>query len=275
MGHGLNINKLRQMEKDLEGDTISMRGPSLERDAKVNLLKFLQVRTVEEYELAYDNLYYELNMRPGRECLRRVQDLDPKSDLLQPKILEAQGCDADENLENQLEFYSQDATCAKVHLDKLVQEVADGHQGCNGVYPEVKSRESTKRKATKFCGGDVRKVIDMARVSVICATPEDLELAFKRLVESIEVRSPEQTEYCHRALRKLQIGCSYFGKLLYVHARRTLHPKSLVYTQQLPFRDTRGSWAAAQKSQVQLEDQRVFGYLDFPITSKAGQKIMK
>lgn len=229
MGDGLNINKLRQMEKDLEADTISMGGPSLERDAKVNLLKFLQVRTVEEYELAYDNLYDELNMHPGRECLRRVQDLDPKSDLLQPKVLEAQGCDVDEKLENQLEFYRQDATCAKVHLDKLVREVADGHQGCNGVHPEVKSRESTKRKATKFCGGDVRKVIDMARASVICATPEDLELAYKRLMEIIEVRTPlNRPNIAINALRKLQDGCS-FGKLLYFHAGRRLHPKSIGY----------------------------------------------
>ncbi|CAM9400423.1 unnamed protein product [Ectocarpus sp. 8 AP-2014] len=177
----LDINELLQMEIELEGNALS-----LERDAKVNLLKFLQVKTVKKYERAYDSLYYELNMDGGLECLHRIEELNPKSSLLQPEGLEPQGCDADENLEKQLDFYHGGALRAKVQLDKLVRELVNGHQGRTGLYAEVKSLESTRRKATKSYGGDVRRLADMARVSVICDTPEDLELACKDLMESVE-----------------------------------------------------------------------------------------
>ena len=90
-----DINELLRMESELEGDASSMREPSLERDAKVNLLKFLQIRTVKKYEEAYDDLYYELSMGEGLGCLRRIEELDPKSNLIQPKVLEQQGFDAD------------------------------------------------------------------------------------------------------------------------------------------------------------------------------------
>ncbi|CBJ26503.1 kinesin light chain-like protein [Ectocarpus siliculosus] len=181
MDDELDINELLQMEIELEGSDLS-----LERDAKVNLLKFLQVKTVKKYERAYDSLYYELNMDGGLECLHRIEELNPKSSLFQPEGLEPQGCDADENLGKQLDFYREGALRAKVQLDKLVRELVNGHQGRTGLYAEVKSLESTRRKATKSYGGDVRRLADMARVSVICDTPEDLELACKDLMESVE-----------------------------------------------------------------------------------------
>ncbi|CAM9252072.1 unnamed protein product [Ectocarpus sp. 8 AP-2014] len=181
MDDELDINELLQMEIELEGNALS-----LERDAKVNLLKFLQVKTVQKYERAYDTLYYELNMDGGLECLHRIEELNPKSSLLQPEGLEPQDCDADEKLEKQLNFYREGALRAKVQLDKLVRELVNGHQGRTGLYAEVKSLESTRRKATKSYGGDVRRLADMARVSVICDTPEDLELACKDLMESVE-----------------------------------------------------------------------------------------
>lgn len=203
MDDELDINELLQMEIELEGDTLS-----LERDAKVNLLKFLQVKTVKKYERAYDSLYYELNMDGGLEFLRRIEELNQKSSLLQPEGLELQGCDADENLEKQLDFYREGALRAKVQLDKLVRELVNGHQGRTGLYAEVKSLERTKSKATKSYGGDVRRLADMARVSVICDTPEDLELACKDLMESVEVRTPlNSVIFSTIPARKLPVGC--------------------------------------------------------------------
>ncbi|CAM9531494.1 unnamed protein product [Ectocarpus fasciculatus] len=194
MDDELDINELLQIQIKLEGLEIELEGDalSLERDAKVNLLRFLQVKTVKKYERAYDSLYYQLNMDGGLGCLRRIVELNPKSGLLQPEVLELQGCDGDEKLEKQLDFYRKGAICAKVQLDKLVQELVNSrelvnsHQGLKGLYAKVKSLESTRRKATKFYGGDVRRLADMARVSVICGTPEDLELAYKDLMESVE-----------------------------------------------------------------------------------------
>ncbi|CAN0285455.1 unnamed protein product [Pylaiella littoralis] len=180
MDDELEINELLQMELELEGGA-----PSLERDAKVNLLKFLQVKTVKKYERAYDSLYYELEMDGGLGCLRRIEERNPKSDLLQPEVLELQGCSADDKLEKQLFFYREGAIRAKVQLDELVRELLNSHQGRERSYAEVKSLESTRRKATTFFGGDIRRLADMARVSVICNTPEDLELACKGLMESV------------------------------------------------------------------------------------------
>lgn len=203
MDDELDITELLQMEIVLEGDALS-----LERDAKVNMLKFLQVKTVKEYERAYDSLYYELNLDGGMGCLRRIEELNPKSDLLQPEVLKLQGCDANEKLEKQMNFYREGAICAKVQLDKLVEELVNSHQGRKGLYAEVKSLESTRRKATKFYGTDVRRLADMARVSVICATPEDLELACKDLMESVEVRTPlKSVVLSTNTARKLQVGC--------------------------------------------------------------------
>lgn len=201
MDDELEINEL-QMEIELEGGA-----PSLERDAKVNLLKFLQVKTVKKYERAYDSLYYELEMDGGLGCLRRIEERNPKSDLLQPEVLELQGCSADDKLEKQLFFYREGAIRAKVQLDELVRELLNSHQGRERSYAEVKSLESTRRKATTFFGGDVRRLADMARVSVICNTPEDLELACKGLMESVAVRTPlKSVIFSTNATRKL-VGC--------------------------------------------------------------------
>ncbi|CAN0261424.1 unnamed protein product [Ectocarpus sp. 6 AP-2014] len=191
------INELLRLENELQGNApsvwdklfecVSIREPpSLERDAKVNLLKFLQVKTVDKYKRAYDNLYYELNKQGGLECLRRIEPAPAKSSLLQPIVLEEQRCDADGEFASQLQFYRKGAECAKEQLDELVQEVINGREGCEGVYPKIKTLESTKRKAVRFYGGNVRRVADMARAAVICNTPEDLETAYIGLMARIE-----------------------------------------------------------------------------------------
>ncbi|CAM9715217.1 unnamed protein product [Ectocarpus sp. 12 AP-2014] len=192
------INELLRLEKELQGNApsvwdkllecVSIRErPSLERDAKVNLLKFLQVKTVDKYKRAYDNLFYELNKQGGLECLRRIEPAPAKSALLQPIVLEEQSYDADEELSSQLQFYRKGAECAKEQLDELVQEVINGREGCEGVYPKIKTLESTKRKAVRFYGGNVRRVADMARAAVICNAPEDLETAYIGLMARIQV----------------------------------------------------------------------------------------
>lgn len=213
MDHELDIDELLQMEIGLEGESLS-----LARDAKVNLLKFLQVKTVKKYERAYDSLYHELNKDGGSACLRRIEELKPKSNLLQPKVLEPQGCNADEKLEKQLDFYREGAICAKVQLDKFVQELVNGHQGREGRYVEVKSLESMRRKATKSYGGDVRRLADMARVSVICSIPEDLELACKDLMESVEVRAPLKSVNFFHQRHSNPASWLSFGKHLLEHS---------------------------------------------------------
>lgn len=156
------------------------------REAKLNLLKYLQIRTVLRYEGEYDSLQHELSREGGLDCLRSIARFRSQ-DLLQPKVLAPQDCDKDDQLKHQLDFYLVDAQRAKQHLDWLVAKVVKDLEGCEVQYVEVKSLESTQRKASNFCGGDVRKVTDMARVAVICDTPEALTQAYMGIVGYLQV----------------------------------------------------------------------------------------
>ncbi|CAM9911915.1 unnamed protein product, partial [Ectocarpus sp. 8 AP-2014] len=180
----IDIAELRHLEAELENSCEKCQNP-YDRDAKLNLLKFLQIKAVLQFERAYDQLYYELNKHGGLKCLREITPARPK-DLLQPKVLELQDCHEDVRFAAQLEFYLADAKLAKNHLDELVADIAKGTGGCQVHCAEVKSRASTQRKARKSYGGDVRKVADMARVSVICDTPEAFKRAYLAIVESFQ-----------------------------------------------------------------------------------------
>ncbi|CAN0348419.1 unnamed protein product [Pylaiella littoralis] len=146
-------------------------------DAMLNILKFLQVQTVLHVQAEYDDLYFEFNKEGKLECLRSIAPIRPK-DLFQPKVLELEDCGEGDQLGQQLDFYLADAELAKACLDDLITKVAQDSSKYEVQFAPVKSRESTGRKASKFCDGDVRKVADMARVTVICATPEALKEAY-------------------------------------------------------------------------------------------------
>lgn len=151
------------------------------------MLKYLQVRTVLLFQKVYDSLYYELNKEGRLECLRNIASVRPE-DLVQPKALELQECgDEDDQLEKQLEFYLADAELAKPWLHDLVTRAAGDSRECEVQGVGVKSPESTRRKAKKFCGGDVRKVADMARVTVICDTPRALEQVYFKIMGLLQV----------------------------------------------------------------------------------------
>lgn len=161
-------------------------GLSVRRDAKVNMLKFLQTETVKQYELAYDNLYFELG--GGLECLRQIDSFAPLEDSgLFQKELDMQSLGADAKQEKQLQAYLADASAATCRLHDLVREIEKDVDGCVGKYPVVKRLDRTKCKADKSCGGDVRKVTDMARVAVVCDKPEDLVQAYRTLMERLKV----------------------------------------------------------------------------------------
>lgn len=180
-----DIEKLQHVETELKTQLESASSASL--DAKANLLKYRQVDTVLRYQAAYDALYYKLNKNEGLECLRNIAPVRPKN-LLQPKVLEPQGCSEDDQLEKELKFYLADAELAKQCLDELVAKVTKNSRKCVVRRVDVKSLESTRRKASRFCGGKVRRVADMARVAVICDTPEALEQAYLAIVQLLPVR---------------------------------------------------------------------------------------
>ncbi|CAB1117943.1 unnamed protein product [Ectocarpus sp. CCAP 1310/34] len=183
----VDIKDLIGLEAELKKSCDSATPPVV-RDAKVNLLKYLQIQTVLQFEAAYDNLYYELGKEGGLECLRDIAPFRSK-DFSQPKVLELHGCgDEDVRLANQLEFYLAGAELAKRRLDEIITNLADDWGRYEVQHVEVKSRESTQRKVRRFYGGDVRKVADMARVSVICLTPEDLQHVYSDIMGSLDVR---------------------------------------------------------------------------------------
>lgn len=68
------IKKHHRLEALLEISCGSATSP-VEQDAKVNMIKYLQIQTVSQYEKAYDALYYELNKQRGLGCLRNIAKL--------------------------------------------------------------------------------------------------------------------------------------------------------------------------------------------------------
>ncbi|CAM9457830.1 unnamed protein product [Ectocarpus sp. 12 AP-2014] len=182
----VNIDEVLRLEAELKAFRERETSP-VSLDAKVNLLKYFQVHAVKQYEEEYDNLYYELNRTGGLDCLRSIAPVR-STGVFQPKVLNLQDCSEDEQLEKQLEFYLADAELAKPRLDELVMSVADDMIKYEVQCVEVKSRESTRRKASTKHDGDVRKVADMARVTVICATPEALEEAYLGIMGSPKQR---------------------------------------------------------------------------------------
>lgn len=146
---------------------------SLERQAKVTLLKYLQVQTVKQYERAYDDLYYSWDREGRLACISKILTLKPDA-LVQPKIL--------------LDYH-EDAEIAKERLDALIAELTENSQGCEAVYAKVKPPESTQRKAEKFCGGDISKIADIARVTVVCDTPDGLLQTHEKILECFQVCS--------------------------------------------------------------------------------------
>lgn len=182
-GGVLDIVHLEEMVNDLDQLPVGSK-----REAKLNLLKYLQIAAVKAYERKYDTLYFNLRSdERGFEELRHAvrEKVPPKGELLQQPLEMAS-----------LDEYLQHAKIAKVTLDNLVHGVASegttANQGAHGlevVEALVKSPESTQRKADKSCGGKVRQVTDMARVTIVCNTVQALSYACKRLTKHAQVRN--------------------------------------------------------------------------------------
>ncbi|CAB1096777.1 unnamed protein product [Ectocarpus sp. CCAP 1310/34] len=181
----VDISELLRLEAELKSSR-ARETWTVSLDAKVNLLKYLQIQTVLQFQAAYDDMYYELHQTGGLDCLRSIAPVR-STGVFQPKVLDLQDCGQDDQLEKQLEFYLADAELAKACLDELVMNVAHDSSKYEVQCVEIKSRESTRRKASTGYDGDVRKVADMARVTVICATPEALKEAYLAIMELPEV----------------------------------------------------------------------------------------
>eukprot|EP00903_Cladosiphon_okamuranus_P010037 g9517.t3 len=161
------IQELLQLER--EASTLPW---SIERSAKVNLLKFLQVNAVKAYERAYTGLYFDVRRNEGFDALSSVPEKNHSGGAcLQP--MEA----------GSVEDYLCQAETAKVYLDRLVDSVAAGIPGREGIPAPIKTEESTRRKADKL--GGIRYLTDLARASFVCETPLDLVEVFSSLTATI------------------------------------------------------------------------------------------
>eukprot|EP00903_Cladosiphon_okamuranus_P016134 g14889.t1 len=96
----LNIERVPQMKVDIDIEELlaletelkterERATSSVTLDAKLNILKYLQVQTVLEYEAAYDALHYELNKEGGMEFVHHIAPVRSEN-LVQPKVLELQ-----------------------------------------------------------------------------------------------------------------------------------------------------------------------------------------
>lgn len=165
MGYtGLGINELVQLETELD------KLPSgIERSAKVNLLKYLQVDTVKQYERVSTGLWFDLRRDEGFHELNRIHEKQgPEDGLVQ--LMET----------GSIEDYLRQAERAKLGLDELLWSVAPpGTPGREVITTAVKTVERTRIKANDW--GGIRKVTDLARATVICDTPNDLADVFELL----------------------------------------------------------------------------------------------
>lgn len=159
-----NIKELLELEAEL-----SELPPSVERSAKVNLLKYLQVNAVRAYERVSTSLYFDLRRNEGFQELYRIEEkLPPEGGLVQPMET------------GSIEDYLLKAEEAKVGLDKLIFSVAPpGTRGREGISAAVKSAESTRRKIDKL--GGIRFLPDLARATIVCETTHDLAHVFESL----------------------------------------------------------------------------------------------
>lgn len=196
------IKKLLELEEELKSAE-----PCLERDAKVNILKYLQVQTVNRFQEAYDGLYYELNKNGGLGCLRNIVPTRSK-DFLQPKVLDRQLDGGASGLTIQAEAYLASAELAKPRLDEIARRVVENLEGCHARCVGVKTLESTVRKAKDSYDGNLRKVADMARVAVICDTPEHLEQVYEDIVEIVQVSGILAFGTLNRLIRAAWSRCS-------------------------------------------------------------------
>lgn len=55
------------------------------------------------------------------------------------------------------------------------------------VTASVKSMDSIERKRLDFCQGDVRRITDMARISVVCGQPAALAAVVQHLKDIFQV----------------------------------------------------------------------------------------
>lgn len=160
------------MERNLQE-----RPPGIESHAMANLLKYLQVSMVIKYQRIAEHLYFNLRRGKGFDHLKLIQQLE--GNLMQPRE------------SGSIEDYVHDAERAQIHLVKLVEEVVSaGNHKLKVVSSGIKSLESITRKVnSNYIGGDVRKVNDIARISVVCDTPDGLAYVFKELNGRVQVRS--------------------------------------------------------------------------------------
>lgn len=176
--HG-NIRDLLQLEEEL--NTLPC---SIERSAKVNLLKFLQVNAAVEYERVSTALYFDLRRDAGFHELSRV----PEKNHL--------GHACSQPMESgSVEDYLVQAEEAKACLDRLIYSIATpGNPMWEGIPAPIKSKESARRKADKL--GNARFVTDFARATFVCETPHDLVEVFALLTDGIGQVSTKTLVHC-------------------------------------------------------------------------------
>ncbi|CAM9406031.1 unnamed protein product [Ectocarpus sp. 13 AM-2016] len=185
-GHGeFDIKELLRLEDEL--GTQPESATSVAQEAQKNMIKYLQVGCQLQFANRFNALYYEFKKEGSLEVLRSISSFESE-DVIQPKVLNVQDCAEDTRLAKQVKSYRDQEKHAQQRLEKLVTEIAEASGGCKVKTVEIKSQESTERKAKKSYGGNVRKVADMARVTLICGSPEALRNAYLAIMGLFEVR---------------------------------------------------------------------------------------
>ncbi|CAB1120838.1 unnamed protein product [Ectocarpus sp. CCAP 1310/34] len=170
-----DIKELLRLEDELGSQRES--AISVAQEAQKNMMKYLQVGCQLQFQNAFNAVYYELKKEGSLEVLRSIFSFESE-DVIQPKVFDVQDCAEDTRVAKQVNFYLDQAKHAQQRLEELVTKIAEESGGYKVKTADIKSQESTQRKAKTSYGGNVRKVADMARVTLICDSPEALRNAY-------------------------------------------------------------------------------------------------
>lgn len=186
MNVDIDIEELFALETELKTQRESATSP-IRLDVMLNILEHPQAEFLVVHQAAYDVLHYYLELNKEGEVVCFCNTA-PAGKIVQPEALELRDCGEDDRLAKQLEICLAGAELAKQCLDELSMEMVADSRECEVQCVDVKSLASTRRKATRICGGDVREVADMARATVmICGLPDVLE-AYSNTMKLLQVR---------------------------------------------------------------------------------------
>ncbi|CAM9389925.1 unnamed protein product [Discosporangium mesarthrocarpum] len=159
----------------------------IEREAKLNLIKYEQLGFLRGFEAVCDQLQIQLRESAG------FADLEGINSMKEATEGGKGGETVEEPLRQQnpsmsIDVHYADAIRCKEALDALVDGIVEEAGGMWVIPMEVRAKETIKSIASGDFKGDVRRVVDMCRTAVVCENATAALVLHSRLAAHKEVK---------------------------------------------------------------------------------------